>query len=412
MAKIGLDIGHGFNTFPPSKGVYKNGIGYHEHDANSRIAVKLEAKLSAAGHTVFKAQQPGKIDVPLLTRTNMYFANGVDLIVSCHANAGASSASGYASFYWYNDSKAKRLSDLYEQEIKRQGFKLWGGSRPSNPNDWSNFHMCRVPAQRGVPSILLENGFMTNSGDFEWIFGAKKDEYAERCATAAFNAIQRYLGKETEKVTKPAKQSDVKSETVTKPSTPSKTASKSKWTKINGKWTGQSLFQWQFGQPVKEMQTALANNKPPFYPEKGAKNNGVDSYFGADSKNAVERFQTYYKLKVDGIPGKEVYNQIQKNKSKLAKTSTAKPKATAKMLPNATYYVKSPLFSGSGVRQVQEALASVYFYPEKGAKNNGVDGYYGSKTADAVKRFQSVHGLKADGIYGTATRKKLLQVMK
>ncbi|SDC00806.1 hypothetical protein SAMN05421734_103334 [Pelagirhabdus alkalitolerans] len=35
---------------------------------------------------------------------------------------------------------------------------------------------------------------MTNPSDFEWIFGSKKDEYAEKCATAIFNAIQLYLG--------------------------------------------------------------------------------------------------------------------------------------------------------------------------------------------------------------------------
>ena len=28
MAKIGVDIGHGKNTFPPSKGVYRNRKGY------------------------------------------------------------------------------------------------------------------------------------------------------------------------------------------------------------------------------------------------------------------------------------------------------------------------------------------------------------------------------------------------
>ncbi|QGX65945.1 hypothetical protein GPA07_11020 [Bacillus sp. ms-22] len=37
---------------------------------------------------------------------------------------------------------------------------------------------------------------------------------------------------------------------------------------------------------------------------------------------------------------------------------------------------------------MQEALAAVYFYPDKGAKNNGIDGYYSPKTENAVKRFQ------------------------
>lgn len=100
-------------------------------------------------------------------------------------------------------------------------------------------------------------------------------------------------------------------------------------------------------------------------------------------------------------------------KIKASNKSTDNPKHTETVaakkhpLPNATYWVKKPLFRGKGVRQVQEALASIYFYPEKGAKNNGVDGYYGAKTADAVKRFQSVNGLKADGSYGPATKKVL-----
>lgn len=207
MARIGVDIGHGSNTFPPSKGVYKNGKQYHEHDANSRVAKRLTDKLKAAGHTVVQAQKPGHLDVHLTNRTNLYFANNVDLIVSAHANAGVSSAHGYAAFYWHNDKEAKKLADIYAEEIKAQGFALWGGSRPSKPNDWSNFHMCRVPSNRGVPSILLENGFMTNDKDFEWIFGSKKDDYTERCATAAFNTIQKFLGNKVN----PAPKTEVKS---------------------------------------------------------------------------------------------------------------------------------------------------------------------------------------------------------
>ncbi|OLG04085.1 hypothetical protein CHCC5024_3919 [Bacillus licheniformis] len=34
---------------------------------------------------------------------------------------------------------------------------------------------------------------------------------------------------------------------------------------------------------------------------------------------------------------------------------------------------------GTAVRQIQEALAALYFYPDKGAKNNGIGGYYGRK---------------------------------
>ncbi|KFF57153.1 N-acetylmuramoyl-L-alanine amidase [Bacillus subtilis] len=53
---------------------------------------------------------------------------------------------------------------------------------------------------------------------------------------------------------------------------------------------------------------------------------------------------------------------------------------------------------GDDVRQIQKALAALCFYPDKGAKNNGIDGVYGPKTANAVKRFRLVNGLTADGI--------------
>ncbi|EWH20410.1 N-acetylmuramoyl-L-alanine amidase [Bacillus haynesii] len=62
---------------------------------------------------------------------------------------------------------------------------------------------------------------------------------------------------------------------------------------------------------------------------------------------------------------------------------------------------------GTAVRHIQEALAAPYFYPNKKAKNHGIDGYYGPDTADAVRRFQLMNGLSADGIYGPKTKAKL-----
>ncbi|MGG0022970.1 N-acetylmuramoyl-L-alanine amidase [Bacillus inaquosorum] len=76
-------------------------------------------------------------------------------------------------------------------------------------------------------------------------------------------------------------------------------------------------------------------------------------------------------------------------------------------LPDGIIQLTTPFTSGEHVFQVQRALAALYFYPDKGAVNNGIDGIYGPKTADAVARFQSVNGLTADGIYGPATKEKI-----
>ncbi|WP_338712557.1 N-acetylmuramoyl-L-alanine amidase [Bacillus pumilus] len=95
-----------------------------------------------------------------------------------------------------------------------------------------------------------------------------------------------------------------------------------------------------------------------------------------------------------------------------SKTAASKPSKKSYGLPTGILKVTKPLTKGSAVKAVQQALASVYYYPDKGAKNNGVDGYYGPKTADAVKRFQLMHGLAADGIYGPKTKAKLEKLLK
>ncbi|HFU4567986.1 TPA: peptidoglycan-binding protein, partial [Bacillus cereus] len=89
-----------------------------------------------------------------------------------------------------------------------------------------------------------------------------------------------------------------------------------------------------------------------------------------------------------------------------SKPKASKPKKTFN-LPSGIIKVTKPLTKGAGVKALQEALAAVYYYPDKGAKNNGIDGYYGPKTANAVKRFQLMHGLVADGIYGPKTKQTL-----
>ncbi|MGM0971193.1 MAG: peptidoglycan recognition protein family protein [Bacillota bacterium] len=96
-----------------------------------------------------------------------------------------------------------------------------------------------------------------------------------------------------------------------------------------------------------------------------------------------------------------------------AKTGKAtKPKAPSKKLAVPTGVIRRGA-RGTAVTQLQNALAAVYFYPNKGAKNNGIDGIYGPKTADAVKRFQSTQaGIANDGIYGPATRAKLVAALK
>ncbi|KAF1681287.1 N-acetylmuramoyl-L-alanine amidase [Bacillus sp. SKDU12] len=104
----------------------------------------------------------------------------------------------------------------------------------------------------------------------------------------------------------------------------------------------------------------------------------------------------------------------QKLKLKGSSSSSPKPSSnkSSLKLPSGIFKVKSPLMHSDAVEQIQTALAALHFYPDKKAKNFGIDSYYGPKTANAVKRFQSVNGLTADGIYGPETKAKLEEVLK
>src|SRR5690606_13173312 len=68
-----------------------------------------------------------------------------------------------------------------------------------------------------------------------------------------------------------------------------------------------------------------------------------------------------------------------------------------------TLKLSSPMMNGSDVKEYQQALANKYFYPDKKAKNKGIDGWFGKDTQNATIRFQKMNGLVPDGIAGSKT---------
>ena len=102
---------------------------------------------------------------------------------------------------------------------------------------------------------------------------------------------------------------------------------------------------------------------------------------------------------------------------KLSKTASVPAKVDSKpsTAPKAKYDLPTGNFSkkangaayNASVLAIQKALSAIYYYPEKGAENNGCDGFYGKNTDNAVRRFQAFYGLLVDGIFGAACSNKL-----
>lgn len=64
---------------------------------------------------------------------------------------------------------------------------------------------------------------------------------------------------------------------------------------------------------------------------------------------------------------------------------------------------------GPDVKKLQQILMELF--PGKVCTKYGADGDYGNETVAAVKKFQTTYGLTADGIYGTKSHKKMLDVI-
>lgn len=194
-----LDIGHGSDTYPAKgKGVRVNGVGYAEHNFNSKLALKTESLLSQSGIKVVMYQKPYSKDIALSKRTSYYKGINPDLIVSQHANGGAASASGRCVFYWGASAESKKAAGKFVKEIENKGYSTHGnGLHASVRGSWTNLHMTRVPSEwsKPVPSVLIEYGFMTNTnGDFKLIFGSDQEKYTDDMAEATAKAICSCLG--------------------------------------------------------------------------------------------------------------------------------------------------------------------------------------------------------------------------
>ncbi|MCY8485429.1 N-acetylmuramoyl-L-alanine amidase [Bacillus atrophaeus] len=159
------------------------------------------------------------------------------------------------------------------------------------------------------------------------------------------------------------------------------------------------------GEETSSLKTKSSGGESTYTVKKGDTLSGIANAEGV----SVANLQSW-----NGIKDPNKIKVGQKLKLKGSSSSSPKPssKKSSFKLPSGIFKVKSPLMHSDAVKQIQTAMAALHFYPDKKAKNYGIDSYYGPKTADAVRRFQLMNGLKADGIYGPKTKAKLEVLLK
>ncbi|MEL6494898.1 MAG: peptidoglycan-binding protein [Cyanobacteria bacterium J06623_7] len=136
----------------------------------------------------------------------------------------------------------------------------------------------------------------------------------------------------------------------------------------------------------------------------GARDRVHFDYVGAGAKDirqaTMKAFQQLWnnnnpgdKLQVDGVWGKNTERRL--NNSPASGFAKAPWDEVPRLLKATT-----PMMEGTDIFQVQKALK------EKGFEIKP-DGYYGSGTAEIVKKFQTSVGIGADGVVGKITRERL-----
>ena len=123
----------------------------------------------------------------------------------------------------------------------------------------------------------------------------------------------------------------------------------------------------------------------------------VDGAFGAATKRAVQAFQRYFGLSADGVVGRATWNKLHE-----VYTDIANDLLSEKLRPGEFPGTLRRGASGRAVRELQYYLYLMSAY-EPTLPSVTIDGEYGSATEKAVRAYQRLAGLTADGVAGRAT---------
>lgn len=166
-------------------------------------------------------------------------------------------------------------------------------------------------------------------------------------------------------------------------------------------YPGAALRRGSTGQAVEKIQTFLnrIRRNYPAIPQI----TDAPGDFGSSTEAAVREFQSIFNLNEDGIVGNTTWNKISAIYTAVAKLAALDSEGTTygigRIPPGSILRNGS---SGVDVLTLQFILSFLSnFYPT--IPQPPQDGIFGATTAQAVRAFQQMRGVTADGIVGSAT---------
>ena len=328
--------------------------GLLEKNINLDIGKRTKKYLDEnyTGHET-RMTRSSDIYLTLNERTNMSNKWKPDLFVSIHVNA--SGGTGFESFIFNRsvpDRTIRYRNIIHDAIISEAGVFNRGKKR-------ANFHVLR---ETNAPAVLTENLFIDNKDEAELL---KKSSFIQKLAVGHAKGIAEALN---------LAGGTVSSASNTKPSRPSKKPSSKP---VTSKYTGSSVVDYLKSINADSSfraRTALA------------KRHGINNYKGTQAQNTL------------------LLKKLRGQTTQSAPRRTSRP-STRAGLPSGVLKYGS---RGKSVEQLQTALNAVNY------KVGKVDGIYGRKTEDAVRRIQLMYEHEkryVDGIYGPRTKRYIERLL-
>lgn len=182
--KICIDAGH-YGKQNRSKVVPE----YYESDMNWKLHLLLKKYLEEYGVEVITTRSKQTVDLGLTARGKK--AKGCDLFLSIHSNACDTESVDRPVIIVPLDGKidtlGKKLGDCIASVMETQKMQLY--KRESNGREW--YGVIRGAVAVGVPGIILEHSFHTNTRAAKWLL---IDSNLDKLAKAEADVIAAHYG--------------------------------------------------------------------------------------------------------------------------------------------------------------------------------------------------------------------------
>ena len=187
--KICLDAGHA--------GKYNRSCAYskyYESDMAWKLHLKLKAELEKYGVEVITTRANQNTDKELTARGKV--AKGCDLFLSIHSNAAGSTVNESVDYPLVvvpingsGTALGKKLAECIQKTMgTKQKAQVWD-KKNDNGADW--YGVIRGAASVGVPGLILEHSFHTQTKAAKWLY---KDANLDKLAQAEAAVIAEYYG--------------------------------------------------------------------------------------------------------------------------------------------------------------------------------------------------------------------------